>query len=98
VCQVYYCHFFFFHFSDLAVPAALAALALGLAFAPGDARWTKFAAVYSALAVCGIGTQVIHRQGVAPKLDIADGDVALLDGCVINPPSSLLSGSSSRSS
>ncbi len=42
-------------------------------------------AVCLALAVTGIATQAIHRQGRAPKLNAEDGETVLLAGCVVNP-------------
>ena len=34
----------------------------------------------------GIATQILHRQGPAPKLDADDGETVVLAGCVTNPP------------
>jgi competence protein ComEC len=39
-----------------------------------------------ALSLAGIATQVIHRHGVTPKLNVEDGETVLLDGCVVDPP------------
>jgi competence protein ComEC len=42
--------------------------------------------VLLAISIAGILTQVAHRRQVSPKLNISDGETALLDGCVVDPP------------
>lgn len=78
-------HFFYFTLPDLAIPATLAALSLGLAWAFPSGRSMRLPVTCSALLVAGIGTQVIHRQGRTPHLNAEDTETVLLDGCVTNP-------------
>ncbi len=79
-------NFFYFRLGDLILPAALAAIAVSLAiYFHTDTRF-KLSIACSCLFVGGIGAQVIHRQGQAPKLDAEDGEAVLLAGCVTNPP------------
>ncbi len=79
-------HFHFFTLPNLALPAGLSALALALVFIVPQARRMRIAAVCAALAVAGIATQVVHRQGRAPRLNAEDTETVLLSGCVTNPP------------
>lgn len=79
-------HFLFFQWRDLAIPAALACAALSLAFSSRVKLPCRIASACACLLVGGLATQVLHRQGQAPRLDIEDGEVALLDGCITNPP------------
>lgn len=93
-------HFFYFQPADLVIPAAICAAAAILAFAfPTHRRsgkngrqqpivrpTTRLAIVLTACALFGIWMQVVHRQDRAPRLNVGDGDVALLAGCVVSPP------------
>ena len=79
-------HFFFFEWRDLAIPAALACAVISLAFASSVKFSLRLASACACLLVAGLAAQVLHRQGPSPKLDVDDGDTALLDGCVTNPP------------
>ncbi len=79
-------HFFFFVLHDLLVPGFLAACACTLAFSAATAvRW-RLSAVCAALFITGLATQIVHRQGTAPKMNVEDGETVLLSGCVSNPP------------
>jgi competence protein ComEC len=44
------------------------------------------AAVCCCFFVCGIATQIAHRQGRAPRLSAEDAETVLIEGCVTNPP------------
>ena len=79
-------HFVFFTFSDLFVPAVIAILALGLCAAGEVSRHTRLATVCGTFLLAGMASQVLHRQGAAPKLNVEDGEAALLEGCVVDPP------------
>jgi len=46
----------------------------------------RLSSAYAALALAGIFTQVVHRQGRTPKLNAEDTETVLLSGCVTNPP------------
>ncbi len=79
-------HFVYFTLSDLVVPAALSGIVAGAAFAVPAARRTRLAAICALILIAGIATQVVHRQGRAPRLNADDNETVLLSGCVINPP------------
>lgn len=78
--------FFSFSLAEAVGLLLTAAVGLGLAAAWGRKPRAQAALICTCLLLAGIGTQVVHRQGPAPRLDIEDGDLALLSGCVINPP------------
>ncbi len=46
----------------------------------------RFLSIFCLFLVCGAGTQFLHRQTHRPELSVADGEPALLTGCVVNPP------------
>jgi competence protein ComEC len=79
-------HFFYFQLTDLAIPTTIASLVLCLAFALPSARRMRIPSACTAILLAGIATQVIHRQGRAPRLNAEDTETVLLDGCVANPP------------
>jgi competence protein ComEC len=79
-------HFFYFRLADLMLPACIAGLCIALAFAFASARRMRLPVVSLAVALCGIATQVVHRQDRIPHLNADDAETVLLDGCVINPP------------
>lgn len=79
-------HFYYFRLPDLLIPGGLCVLVLLLAFAWARTGWTQYAAVCSCLLVGGIATQVVHRQGRAPRLSANDAETVLISGCVTNPP------------
>ena len=78
-------HFIYFRLSDLVMPGALASVLVTAALLPA-ARRVRMPAIWTALFVGGIATQVVHRQGLAPRLNAEDTEVVLLSGCVVNPP------------
>ncbi|HEY7212814.1 MAG TPA: ComEC/Rec2 family competence protein, partial [Bryobacteraceae bacterium] len=78
-------HFIYFGLKDLAVPSVFAGAAILLAFARSASSQTRLAAACGALALAGIATQVVHREQHTPKLNVADGETVLLEGCVVNP-------------
>jgi competence protein ComEC len=79
-------HFYYFRLLDLAPAACLSASSLLLTFAVRNGRRMTLPVILTALALCGIATQVIHRQGRTPRLNAEDTDSILLSGCVTNPP------------
>jgi competence protein ComEC len=79
-------HFFFFRLSDVALPAALSFLLVAVTLRVPSASRMRTAAVCCCLWVAGIATQVVHRQGRAPRLSADDAETVLLSGCVTNPP------------
>ncbi len=78
-------HFVFFQLADLSVPGALCAVVLSGALVVGTPR-SRLAAICCCLMVAGIATQVVHRQGHAPRLTADDAETVLISGCVTNPP------------
>ena len=75
-------HFIFFRLADLWIPFCLATVLL-------LSLWKRQYRLISAcicLVLGGFATQILHRQGPAPKLDAEDGEQVLLSGCVTNPP------------
>lgn len=78
-------HFFYFRLPDLALAACLSAVAL-LAAMLAKKRWGWLLTVCTALGLCGMATQVTHRQERTPRLNADDAETVLLSGCVTNPP------------
>lgn len=83
---IFVAHFYYFRLPDLLIPSALCVLALGLAFPWARSAGTQCAAVCSCLFLAGLATQIVHRQGPAPRLSANDGETVLISGCVTNPP------------
>lgn len=79
-------HFYYFRLADLVTPAGLCAAVLAVAFLCGCRAGVRLAAACLLIIVSGIGVQVAHRQARTPQLNVADGEAALLDGCVVDPP------------
>lgn len=79
-------HFIYFRLRDLAIPSLAVLVLLAGVFWFRRSRWIRLAAICLALALGGIATQSVHRLARLPKLDAADGETVLLDGCVTNPP------------
>jgi competence protein ComEC len=77
-------HFFYFRLPDLVVPACLACVALAAAAFVGG--WARLLSVCAAAALCGVATQIVHRQDRLPRLNADDADTVLLSGCITNPP------------
>ncbi len=82
---IFIAHFFYFTFLDLGIPTAIGAIALALAFAIPAGRRMRLATGCTAMLLAGIATQIVHRQGRAPRLSAEDTETVLLDGCVTNP-------------
>lgn len=78
-------HFIFFNLRDLAIPAILSLTVFLFCLWWPPAGRMRMAAACLALGISGIATQVVHRQGKAPKLNAQDGETVLLAGCVVNP-------------
>jgi len=78
-------HYFYLVLPDLLIPALLSAFACILTFFANGQR-LRLISISAVLLVVGLATQVVHRQGPAPKLNVDDGETALLSGCVTNPP------------
>lgn len=79
-------HFIYFRLPDLAIPACVTAVLIIIGAACAVQRWTRLAAICTGAALCGIGTQVLHRQAHTPRLNADDAETVLLSGCVTNPP------------
>lgn len=79
-------HFCYFRLPDLAPAACITLLCIALAVAFPSARLVRLPIACVAIALCGIATQIIHRQDRTPRLNADDAETVLLDGCVINPP------------
>ena len=79
-------HFYYFRLIDLALPCAVGAVTLILAYLFPSNSYFRLGIACSCVLLGGIATQVLHRQGQSPKLDAEDGEAVLLSGCVTNPP------------
>ncbi|MBV8867590.1 MAG: DUF4131 domain-containing protein, partial [Acidobacteriaceae bacterium] len=79
-------HFYYFRLIDLALPSAVGAVTLILAYLFPSNSYFRLGIACSCVLLGGIATQVLHRQGQSPKLDAEDGEAVLLSGCVTNPP------------
>src|SRR5947209_18647720 len=62
------------------------ALPLAAAFVASSIAWIRLLTVYLAFCIGGLTTQILHRPGRTPHLDVEDGESAILSGCVVNPP------------
>jgi competence protein ComEC len=78
-------HFVFYSLRDVLIPGTLSVAVVVFCLAGPWAHRVRVPAICLALAITGIATQVIHRQGKKPKLNAADGETVLLSGCVTNP-------------
>ncbi|HEX4166030.1 MAG TPA: ComEC/Rec2 family competence protein [Bryobacteraceae bacterium] len=65
--------------------AGAAILAFSLTLCRSYPR-VRLAILGTTLVLAGLGTQMLHRRGPAPRLDAEDGEAVLLSGCVVNPP------------
>jgi competence protein ComEC len=79
-------HFVYFQLPDVALPGACSGLLAAATLLFPRARRMRLAGACVFLFVAGIATQVVHRQGRAPRLNADDNETVLLSGCVINPP------------
>jgi competence protein ComEC len=78
----------FIPFTATALAAACVIVMAGVLLAiwkayPAPLVWSV---VCLASATAGIGTQMAHRPGRTPRLNVEDTEVVLLSGCVVNPP------------
>jgi len=78
-------HFYFFSLRDLAFPGVLAVGIVSASLLFAGARRLRMPTFCTALAVIGMATQVVHRQGRSPVLNAQDGEIVLLSGCVVAP-------------
>ena len=79
-------HFVYFRPPDLTVAGVLCVALLALACLRAVTTPVRTAALCCCLLICGIGTQVFHRQGRAPRLSAEDAETVLVSGCITNPP------------
>ncbi len=82
---IFVAHFVYFTLPDLALAAAIGTIACVLAFGLTAGRRMRLATACTAMILAGIATQIVHRQGRAPRLNAEDTETVLLDGCVTNP-------------
>ncbi|MGH9618944.1 MAG: ComEC/Rec2 family competence protein, partial [Bryobacteraceae bacterium] len=87
-CGILVAHFFYFTPADLLIPGMICSAAAVLAWIASAkaATWTRWAVVCTACALFGILMQAVHRQDRTPHLNVGNGDVALLSGCLVSPP------------
>lgn len=79
-------HFNYFELRELLWPFVSIAILLLACLAVRSARRMAEACLLVAIGIAGIEVQVLHRQGPRPRLTVPDGETALLDGCVVDPP------------
>jgi len=79
-------HFYYFELHDLRVPALLAGASVTACYTSSQARRLRLITGCAVLFLLGVGTQIVHRQGRAPRMSAEDEEVVLLEGCVTNPP------------
>lgn len=79
-------HFNYFEIHELVWPLAALSAVLALAIVLRLARSVRVLCLVVLLGFVGLTAQVWHRQDFHPKLNVADGEVALLQGCVTDPP------------
>ncbi|MGH9581969.1 MAG: ComEC/Rec2 family competence protein, partial [Bryobacteraceae bacterium] len=85
-CGIFVAHFVYFTPADLLIPGAICGAAAVLAFALSNTQRARLAVACTACALFGISMQVVHRDVRTPRLNVGDGEVALLSGCVVRPP------------
>ena len=72
---------------ELAASVAIVLAVVMLAFGRNSSKSQFHLVSFSLfLLACGIGSQIVHRPGPTPKLNVEDGETVLLSGCVVNPP------------
>jgi competence protein ComEC len=79
-------HFNYFEIHELVWPLAASGVLLALAIFLRLARRVRVLCLVVLLGFFGIATQAWHRQNFHPKLNVADGEVALIEGCITDPP------------
>ena len=78
--------FNYFEIHELVWPLAVSAVLLAAAISLPAARRMRVLCLMMLLAFIGLATQVWHRQDFRPRLNVADGETALLEGCITDPP------------
>jgi competence protein ComEC len=78
--------FNYFETRDLIWPVALSLTLLGTCFVVVRARRMRVLCLQLVFFLSGIATQVLHRPSHRPVLSVADGETAVLEGFVTNPP------------
>jgi competence protein ComEC len=78
--------FNYFKIQQLFWPLAVAGLLLLLTLSLRGARRMRVLCLMLVLSLCGIAIQVWHRRSSKPRLSVPDGEIALLQGCVTDPP------------
>lgn len=73
------------HFVWFDGPELLWALGSFCIFAVLSKRWVRFASLLLALVMAGAWTAERHRIHQKPELDVATGEIAVLQGCVAEP-------------
>ena len=66
-------------------PPMLACIALAVLAYRWKARYSGYLAAMVALTAAGAGIWLCNLPGAPPKLSIADGELAILSGCVVDP-------------
>jgi competence protein ComEC len=79
-------HFVYFRLADVLVPGLCTGVLAAATVLIASARRMRLTAACTLLLVAGIATQVVHRQGRAPRLNAEDNETVLLSGCITNPP------------
>lgn len=79
-------HYVPFHWAEI-VPRLAIALICSLAAYRRGSRGLGLAALLTASLFGGITLERLHRRPPPPELDAAPGEVVLLEGCVVEPPS-----------
>ena len=81
-------HFLRFELRQLVIPTAAAAVvgSLTILLPLAALKKLRLTVVCALCAFAGVANQIVHRPPPTPHLDAADGDMVLLDGCVVNPP------------
>lgn len=72
--------------SALTAAAGIALLVLLTGLLGPRLRRLLLPGMCSLLVCAGAALEIIHRDGLRPKLDIPDDTVAILSGCVVSPP------------
>jgi competence protein ComEC len=78
--------FNYFEIHELVWPLAISAALLAAAISLPAARRMRVLCLVVLLGFIGLATQVWHRQDFRPRLSIADGETALVEGCITDPP------------
>ena len=78
-------HFIYFTLPDLTIATFMSSILAAVAFTLPGARRMRLAVVCTLMAIGGVATQVVHRQGRTPRLNAEDTETVLLSGCVVNP-------------